>query len=90
MPPHRVLYAVKWLPFFSLLRLNVLVLIASDGDYVPLIRKLNTLGTRVMVLRWGFEYTNDFGKEMTTRTSQDLIEEVSYPVAMHEIIDNRI
>lgn len=43
-----------------------------------------------MVLGWGFEYTNDFGKEMTTRTSQDLIEEVSYPVAMHEIIDNRI
>lgn len=43
-----------------------------------------------MVLGWDFEYTNDFGKEMTTRTSQDLLEEVSYPVAMHEIIDNRI
>jgi len=71
-------------------RLNVLVLIASDGDYVPLIRKLNTLGTRVMVLGWDFVYTNDFGKEMTTRTSQDLLEEVSYPVAMHEIIDNRL
>jgi uncharacterized LabA/DUF88 family protein/cold shock CspA family protein len=71
-------------------RFNVLVLIASDGDYVPLIRKLNTLGTRVMVLSWDFEYTNDFGKEMVTRTSQDLLEEVTYPVAMHEIIDNRV
>ncbi len=29
---------------------NVLALIACDGDYVPLVRKLNTLGTRVMVL----------------------------------------
>lgn len=71
-------------------RFNVLVLVASDGDYVPLIRKLNTLGTRVMVLSWDFAYTNDYGKEMVTRTSQDLLEEVTYPVAMHEIIDNRV
>lgn len=71
-------------------RFNVLVLIASDGDYVPLIRKLNTLGTRVMVLSWDFEYTNDYGIKMTTRTSQELLEEVTYPVAMHEIIDNRV
>jgi uncharacterized LabA/DUF88 family protein/cold shock CspA family protein len=71
-------------------KFNVVVLIASDGDYVPLIRKINSLGTRVMVLSWDFEYTNDNGKLMTTRTSQDLLEEVTYPVAMHEIIDNRV
>jgi uncharacterized LabA/DUF88 family protein/cold shock CspA family protein len=71
-------------------RFNVLVLIASDGDYVPLIRKLNTLGTRVMVLSWDFEYTTDSGQKFVTRTSQDLLEEVTYPVAMHEIIDNRV
>ncbi|MDR2929175.1 MAG: NYN domain-containing protein [Cytophagaceae bacterium] len=69
---------------------DVIVLIASDGDYVPLIRKLNTLGARVMVLSWDFEYMNDTGKQMTTRTSQDLLEEVTYPLAMHEIIDNRV
>ncbi len=71
-------------------RFNVLVLIASDGDYVPLIRKLNTLGTRVMVLSWDFEYTTDSGHRFITRTSQDLLEEVTYPIAMHEIIDNRV
>lgn len=71
-------------------RFNVLVLIASDGDYVPLVRKLNTLGTRVMVLSWDFEYTTDSGKKFITRTSQDLLEEVTYPIAMHEIIDNRV
>jgi cold shock CspA family protein len=27
---------------------------------------------------------------VVTRTSQDLLEEVSYPVAMHEIIENRV
>jgi len=71
-------------------RFDVIVLIASDGDYVPLVRKLNTIGTRVMVLSWDFEYTTEAGKRMITRTSQDLLEEVSYPIAMHEIIDNRL
>lgn len=69
---------------------DVLVLIASDGDFLPLVRKLNTLGTRVMILSWDFEFTNDMGKTMVTRTAQDLLEEVSYPVPMHEIIDNRL
>ena len=71
-------------------RFDVVVLITSDGDYLPLIRKLNTLGTRVMVLSWDFEYTDDFGNHKVTRTSQDLLEEVTYPVAMHELIDNRV
>ncbi len=69
---------------------DVVVLITADGDYVPLIRKLNTLGIRVMVLSWDFEYLNDQGEKMVTRTSQDLLEEVSYPVPMHELIDNRL
>jgi uncharacterized LabA/DUF88 family protein/cold shock CspA family protein len=69
---------------------NVIVLLTSDGDYVPLIRKLNTLGTRVMVLSWDFEFTNDDGQRIVTRTSQDLLEEVTYPVSMHEIIENRL
>lgn len=71
-------------------RFDVLVLIACDGDYVPLVRKLNTLGSRVMVLSWDFEYITEDGKKMTTRTSQDLLEEVTYPVSMHEVIDNRV
>ena len=71
-------------------RFDILVLIASDGDYVPLVRKLNALGVRVMVLSWDFEYVNAAGKNSITRTSQALLEEVTYPVAMHEIIDNRV
>ncbi|TCN66667.1 NYN domain-containing protein [Acetobacteroides hydrogenigenes] len=66
---------------------DIVVLIASNGDYVPLVRKLNTLGTRVMVLGWEFEYTNDEGQKVVTKTSQDLLEEVSYPVPMHTEID---
>jgi len=71
-------------------KFDILVLIAGDGDYVPLIRKLNTLGTAVMVLSWDFEYTGEDGKPYYTRTSQYLLEEVSYPVPMHELINNRV
>jgi len=71
-------------------KLDVLVLISSDGDFVPLIRKLNSLGVRVMVLCWDFEFTNDEGQKMVTRTSQQLLSDVSYPVQMHELIDARL
>jgi cold shock CspA family protein/uncharacterized LabA/DUF88 family protein len=71
-------------------KFDVFVLIASDGDYVPLVRKLNTLGTRVMVLGWDFEYANDYGARLVTRTSQELLEEVSYPIQMSQMIDDRI
>lgn len=71
-------------------KFDILVIIASDGDYVPLVKKLNALGVRVMLLSWDFEYTNIAGKTNITRTSQSLLEECTYPVAMHEIIDNRV
>lgn len=70
-------------------KFDVVVLITSDGDYVPLIRKLNTLGSRIMVLSWDFEFLNEQGEKQVTRTSQDLLEDVSYPVGMHGIIDDR-
>ena len=47
-----VALALETLELTLLKNYNVVVLIASDGDYVPLIRKLNALGTRVMVLGW--------------------------------------
>ncbi len=69
-------------------RFDVVVLIASDGDYVPLVRKLNALGSRVMVIGWDFEFTTDNGGGMVTRSSQDLLREASYPLAMSAIIDH--
>ena len=64
--------------------LNVVVLVTGDGDYVPLVRKLNGLGTRVMVTAW------DLGEgQSNTRTAQTLIDEVTYPVMMGSIIDDR-
>lgn len=68
-------------------KLDVVVLIASDGDYVPLVRKLHALGTKVVILAWDFEFTTDNGSEMVTRTSQDLLDEASHPIMMNRIID---
>ena len=69
-------------------RFDVSVLVTGDGDFVPLVRKLNTLGTRVMLLAWDFDYTRD-GKAQATRTSQSLINEVTYPIMMSDEIDSR-
>jgi uncharacterized LabA/DUF88 family protein/cold shock CspA family protein len=70
---------------------DVLVLIASDSDYIPLIKKLNTIGTRVMVLGWDFTYIDErTGRAQTTITSIDLLEQATHAIAMHSEIDNKV
>jgi uncharacterized LabA/DUF88 family protein/cold shock CspA family protein len=66
---------------------DMLVLVAGDGDYVPLVRKLNTLGTQVMLICWDYSYYNENGTMSETRTSRQLLEEVLYPIVMTEKID---
>lgn len=68
---------------------DVLVLIASDSDFVPLVRKLHTLGARVMMLSWDYEFFDEEGRRRTTMTSQYLMDEVTYPIAMHELIEDQ-
>jgi len=68
---------------------DVVVLVVCDGDFLPLVRKLNTLGTRVMVLGWDFRYLDPNGNERETRTAQVLLDEVTYPIMMHPIIEDR-
>ncbi|MEG3439288.1 NYN domain-containing protein [Pannus brasiliensis CCIBt3594] len=70
-------------------RFDVSVLIACDGDFLPLVRKLNTIGTRVMLIGWDFKYTDSNNQERETRTAQVLLDEVTYPVMMHQVIDDR-
>lgn len=68
-------------------RFDVVVIVAGDGDFLPLVRKLNSLGSRVMLLCWDFRFTDQNGNERETRTAQRLLDEVSYPVAMHGLIE---
>lgn len=65
---------------------DVVTLVTGDGDYVPLVRKLNALGVRVMVTAWDFDLPD--GRH-GTRTAQALIEEVTYPIMMDAIINDR-
>lgn len=67
---------------------DVVVLIASDSDFVPLVRKLHTLGVKVMVITWDYEFYDEEGRRRSTITSQYLWDEVTYPVAMHALIDD--
>ena len=66
---------------------DILVLVAGDGDYVPLVRKLHTLGTQVMLISWDFSYHNESGDIVETRTSRQLQEEVFFSVPMHQRVD---
>ncbi|MDR1947953.1 MAG: NYN domain-containing protein [Spirochaetaceae bacterium] len=70
-------------------KFDILILVAGDGDYVPLVRKLNTLGTRVMLISWDYSYYNESGAIAETRTSRQLREEVLYPIFMNERIDKQ-
>lgn len=65
---------------------DLVVLIASDSDFVPLVRKLHTLGVKVMLLGWDYEFFDEEGRRRSTVTSQSLLEEVTYPVPMHNFI----
>ena len=66
---------------------DILVLVAGDGDYVPLVRKLHTLGTQVMLISWDFSYHNESGDIVETRASRQLQDEVFFSVPMHQRMD---
>ena len=82
-----VWFALETYELTLLKRYDVTVLVACDRDYLPLVRKLNTLGGCVMVLGWDFTHTDEMGVERQTVTSIDLLAEATYPLAMHEIIE---
>lgn len=83
-----VLMALETYELCMLKRYDVVVLVASDGDHVPLVKKLHALGCKTMLLGWDFEFQDDqTGEQQYTRTSTDLWNEVTYPLPMHDIVD---
>ncbi|MBK6551841.1 MAG: NYN domain-containing protein [Flavobacteriales bacterium] len=83
-----VLMALETYELCMLKRYDVVVLVASDGDHVPLVRKLHALGCKTMLLGWDFEFTDaEAGEFQYTRTSTDLWNEVTYPLQMHDVIE---
>jgi uncharacterized LabA/DUF88 family protein/cold shock CspA family protein len=72
----------------SLKKYDVCVLVTGDGDFVPLVNKLNTLGSRVMLIGWDFSYEKD-GRTYVTHAATELIDRVNYPIMMDTEIDAR-
>ncbi|MFN3426889.1 MAG: NYN domain-containing protein [Candidatus Thermochlorobacter sp.] len=64
-------------------KLSVVVLITGDGDYLPLIRKLNTIGTRVLLLWWDIDFPVS-SNEKPIRTNASIINEATYELNMFE------
>ncbi len=71
-------------------KVDFIVLIVSDTDYAPLMRKITALGLPIMLLSWEFEYLNDDGIRMVTKTSHELLSLATYPIPMHNVIDQGI
>lgn len=66
---------------------DIIVLIVSDTDYTPLLRKIRAIGIPIMLLSWEFEYVTDDNVRMVTKTSHELLSLATYPIAMHDVID---
>ncbi|HRH38210.1 MAG TPA: NYN domain-containing protein [Flavobacteriales bacterium] len=83
-----VLMALETYELCMLKKIDVAVLVASDGDHVTLVRKLHALGCKTVLLGWDFEYTDqETGELQYTKTSSDLWNEVSHPLPMHDLIE---
>jgi uncharacterized LabA/DUF88 family protein len=70
-------------------RFDILVLVAGDQDYVPLVRKINGLGTRVLILGVDLDYKDQQGHDRWQKTNGRLMEEASYTVMITEEVDSK-
>lgn len=83
-----VLLALEAFEFAMYKHYDVVVLVTADGDFLPLVRKLNSIGVRVMITAWDIKFFDMSGVERETRTSHALLDEAAYPLLMHKIIDS--
>ncbi|MCX8064824.1 MAG: NYN domain-containing protein [Candidatus Hydrogenedentes bacterium] len=70
--------------------LNYLILITGDGDFVPLVKKVQSVGTKVIIIGWDFEYVDEDGEQKKTSTSLELISAAIHSLKMWEIIEEGI
>lgn len=77
--------AAETLELNQLKHMDVICLVACDSDFVPLVKKITSAGTKVYLMSWDMVTTNG----IETRTSQMLINESHVYLPMHEMIDSR-
>lgn len=66
--------------------LDVVFLITSDNEQLPLLRKLRGLGVIVYILNWHFTFTDGKGHSVVTLVSYDLIREATYVCDVDQIV----
>jgi uncharacterized LabA/DUF88 family protein len=69
-------------------RFDVLVWGSGDQDFVPLVRKVDGIGTRVMIIGMDVDWDYD-GRKYNMHTSQALIDEASHPIIPNAEIDSK-
>ncbi|MCY3878989.1 MAG: NYN domain-containing protein [Rhodobacteraceae bacterium] len=68
-------------------KIDFIVLVTGDGDFVPLAERLNALNCSVVVAAWDVRSAN--GK-LSVRTAQALLDAVPHPIMMQTIIEDRV
>jgi len=54
---------------------DLVVMVAGDGDYAPLLQSLKRKGGRTVLIVWDFEFEDGFGRHRVSRTSAALARE---------------
>ena len=67
-------------------KVDFVVLVTGDGDFVPLVERLNSLNCSVVVAAWDVQSVNG---ELSVRTAQALLDAVPHPIMMQTIIEDR-
>jgi hypothetical protein len=71
-------------------RYDVLVLFSGDQDFVPLVRKINSIGTRVLAITVNLTVDGNGAKlPRPILSSQKLIDEASYSIMLDEEINSK-
>lgn len=81
--------ALEALELTRLKGFDVVVLFSGDGDFVPLLRKIHTLGARTLLPVWEIGYNEPSGAARYIRTSSALSREANYIHRMLEVIDSK-
>lgn len=68
-------------------KLDIVILVTSDTDFKPLVRKLHSLGAKTLLLSWNLQWEYD-GEIQMTKTSRELTEIVTWSIDVSESIEN--
>lgn len=70
-------------------KIDVAVLITSDGDFAPLVNELEAVGVRTMIVGCNFEFYKYNYIKQQTKTCYHLIEDSSFHVLLNEFVDKK-